>query len=49
MTANMAQARESARKISAYQYNVLLPGHGPPITHDASRAVADYVRSLANE
>jgi glyoxylase-like metal-dependent hydrolase (beta-lactamase superfamily II) len=49
MTANIAQARESARKISAYQYDVLLPGHGPPITHDASRAVADYVRSLANE
>jgi glyoxylase-like metal-dependent hydrolase (beta-lactamase superfamily II) len=49
MTANMAQARESARKISTYQYDVLLPGHGPPITHDASRAVADYVRSLANE
>jgi glyoxylase-like metal-dependent hydrolase (beta-lactamase superfamily II) len=49
MTVNMAQAKESARKISTYQYDILLPGHGPPIIHDASRAVADYVRSLANE
>jgi hydroxyacylglutathione hydrolase len=48
VTANMGQARESARRISTYQYDVLLPGHGPPITHDASKVVADYVRSLGS-
>lgn len=48
MTANMEQAKESARKISAYRYDVLLPGHGPPITHNASGVVAEYARSLAN-
>jgi glyoxylase-like metal-dependent hydrolase (beta-lactamase superfamily II) len=48
MTVNMEQAKESARKISTYRYDVLLPGHGPPITHNASGVVADYVRSLAN-
>jgi glyoxylase-like metal-dependent hydrolase (beta-lactamase superfamily II) len=48
MTANIEQAKESVRKISTYQYAALLPGHGPPITHDASRVMADYVqRGLA--
>ena len=44
MTANMELAKESARKISTYRFEVLLPGHGPPITSGASDAVADYVR-----
>jgi glyoxylase-like metal-dependent hydrolase (beta-lactamase superfamily II) len=44
MTVNMGQARESVRKISTYRYAVLLPGHGPPITQDASRVMADYVQ-----
>ncbi len=44
MTANMEQAKESVRKISTYQYTVLLPGHGPPITQDASRVMTDYVQ-----
>jgi glyoxylase-like metal-dependent hydrolase (beta-lactamase superfamily II) len=44
MTVNMEQAKESVRKISNFQYAVLLPGHGPPITQDASRVMADYVR-----
>jgi len=44
MNADTEQAKESARKISTYQYNLLLPGHGPAITRDASKAVADYVQ-----
>jgi glyoxylase-like metal-dependent hydrolase (beta-lactamase superfamily II) len=44
MTANMEQAKESVRKISTYQYAALLPGHGLPITKEASEVVADYVR-----
>jgi len=45
MTANMEQARESARRISTYQYDILLPGHGPPITHGASGIMVDYVKN----
>lgn len=44
MTVNMEQAKESVRKISTYQYTVLLPGHGPPMTQDASRVMKDYVQ-----
>jgi glyoxylase-like metal-dependent hydrolase (beta-lactamase superfamily II) len=44
MTADMEQARESVRKISQFQYSTLLPGHGPPITKEASRIVAQYVQ-----
>lgn len=44
MTANMEQARESVRRISERKYSFLLPGHGPPMTKDASGMVADYVR-----
>jgi len=44
MTVNMEQAKESIRKISALQYALLLPGHGPPITKDASAAMASFVQ-----
>jgi glyoxylase-like metal-dependent hydrolase (beta-lactamase superfamily II) len=44
MTANMAQAKESVKKISEYHYSVLLPGHGPPMTREASKVLADYVQ-----
>jgi len=44
MTADMKTARESVRKISTFQYKALLPGHGSPITQDASRIIVDYVR-----
>jgi hypothetical protein len=44
MTANMEQGKDSVRKISTYRYSVLLLGHGPPMTQDASRVMADYVQ-----
>jgi len=44
-TVNMEQAKESIRKISSLQYALLLPGHGPPITKDASAVMASFVQS----
>jgi glyoxylase-like metal-dependent hydrolase (beta-lactamase superfamily II) len=44
MTANMEQAKDSVRKISTLQYAILLPGHGSPITQDASKVLADFVQ-----
>ncbi|HVC27840.1 MAG TPA: MBL fold metallo-hydrolase [Nitrososphaerales archaeon] len=43
-TVNMEQAKGSIRKISALEYVLLLPGHGPPITKDASSVVASFVQ-----
>lgn len=44
MTADMELAKDSVRKISTYQYDLLLPGHGPPITKDASKVMMDFVQ-----
>ncbi|HVB95863.1 MAG TPA: MBL fold metallo-hydrolase [Nitrososphaerales archaeon] len=44
MTVDMDQAKESIRKISTLQYALLLPGHGPPITKDASASLASFVK-----
>lgn len=49
MTANMEMAMESVKRISTYQYAALLPGHGPPIAHDASKIVADFVQKESAE
>jgi glyoxylase-like metal-dependent hydrolase (beta-lactamase superfamily II) len=43
MTLSMRQAKESVKKIVGYQYKILLPGHGPPITQDASKIMADFI------
>jgi hypothetical protein len=43
MTVNMEQAKESVRKISSLQYAILLPGHGPIVTKDASATVLSFV------
>ena len=45
MTVNMQQAKESIRKISALQYALLLPGHGAPITKEASVTLAGFVQN----
>jgi glyoxylase-like metal-dependent hydrolase (beta-lactamase superfamily II) len=45
MTVDMERAKESLRKIFKLQYSILLPGHGPPITRDASRVISGYVQS----
>ena len=45
MTVDLERAKESVKEISTFQYKALLPGHGPPITQDASRTVANYVQT----
>jgi glyoxylase-like metal-dependent hydrolase (beta-lactamase superfamily II) len=44
MTADMDRAKESIKRLSQYEYGLLLPGHGPPIMRDASAAIRDFVK-----
>jgi glyoxylase-like metal-dependent hydrolase (beta-lactamase superfamily II) len=39
MTADIEEAWKSARKIAELEFNILLPGHGAPVIHDASQRV----------
>jgi hydroxyacylglutathione hydrolase len=43
MTLDMNQARESVRRISELRFSCLLPGHGPPITSNASSKLREFV------
>jgi glyoxylase-like metal-dependent hydrolase (beta-lactamase superfamily II) len=46
MSADIDEAKNSARKIASYEFQLLLPGHGPPILSDASRKVKELVANL---
>ena len=46
MTFNIEEAKNSIRKIASYEFELLLPGHGPPILTDASENVKELVASL---
>jgi hydroxyacylglutathione hydrolase len=46
MAFNFEEAKNSARKIASYEFELLLPGHGPPILTDASKKVRELVASL---
>jgi glyoxylase-like metal-dependent hydrolase (beta-lactamase superfamily II) len=46
MTLNIAEAKNSVRKIASYEFELLLPGHGPPILTDASKKVMEFAASL---
>jgi len=46
MSADIEEAKKSARKIASYEFQLVLPGHGPPILSDASRKVKELVASL---
>jgi glyoxylase-like metal-dependent hydrolase (beta-lactamase superfamily II) len=46
MTFNIGDAKNSVRKISSYEFELLLPGHGPPILIDASKKVKEFAASL---
>jgi glyoxylase-like metal-dependent hydrolase (beta-lactamase superfamily II) len=46
MTFNIEEAKNSVRKISSYEFELLLPGHGPPILTGASKKVKEFVTSL---
>jgi glyoxylase-like metal-dependent hydrolase (beta-lactamase superfamily II) len=39
MTLDIEEAWKSARKIAGLEFNILLPGHGAPVIHDASPKV----------
>jgi hydroxyacylglutathione hydrolase len=43
---DIEEAKNSARKIASYEFQLLLPGHGPPILGDASKKVKELVASL---
>jgi glyoxylase-like metal-dependent hydrolase (beta-lactamase superfamily II) len=46
MTLNIEEAWKSVRKIAGLEFNILLPGHGVPIIHDASKRVRQLVESV---
>jgi hydroxyacylglutathione hydrolase len=46
MSLDIEEAKNSARKIASYEFQLLLPGHGPPILGDASKKVKELVASL---
>jgi hydroxyacylglutathione hydrolase len=46
MTFNIGEAENSIRKIASYEFELLLPGHGPPILSDGSKKVKEFVASL---
>ena len=46
MSSNVEEAKSSVRKISSYEFELLLPGHGPPILMDASRKVKEFAATL---
>ncbi len=46
MTFDIKQAKISIRKIASYEFELLLPGHGPPILTDASGKVKELAASL---
>jgi glyoxylase-like metal-dependent hydrolase (beta-lactamase superfamily II) len=46
MAFNFEEAKYSVRKIASYEFELLLPGHGPPIFADASKKVNELVMTL---
>jgi glyoxylase-like metal-dependent hydrolase (beta-lactamase superfamily II) len=46
MSADMAQAVDSAKKIANLEFSVLLPGHGAPVTEEASHKVKSLLEKL---
>jgi len=47
MSADIEEAKNSAKKIASYEFQILLPGHGPAILSDSSKKVLELVASLA--
>jgi glyoxylase-like metal-dependent hydrolase (beta-lactamase superfamily II) len=39
MTLDIEEAWKSVRKIASLEFDILLPGHGAPVIHDASKRV----------
>jgi len=47
MPFDIEEAKNSVRKIGAYEFQLLLPGHGPPILSDGSKKVKELAASLS--
>jgi hypothetical protein len=45
-TLDMDKAKGSIRKISTFDFDVMLSGHGQPLISNASQKVKDYVVTL---
>jgi glyoxylase-like metal-dependent hydrolase (beta-lactamase superfamily II) len=45
-TLDMDKAKDSIRRISTFDFDILLSGHGQPLMPDASQKVKDYVVTL---
>lgn len=45
VTVDMDQDKESLRHVASYKYELLLPGHGPPITTGGSTSLAAFVQA----
>ncbi len=45
-TLDKDKAKDSIRKISTFDFDILLSGHGQPLMPDASQKVKDYVAAL---
>jgi len=46
MSLNVEEAKKSIRKLVSYDFELLLPGHGPPILTDASKKLKELATSL---
>jgi glyoxylase-like metal-dependent hydrolase (beta-lactamase superfamily II) len=49
MTFNIEEAKNSVRKIASYEFELLLPGHGPPILANACEKVKQLVADQDKE
>ncbi len=47
MTLNAQEALESVRKVARLEFDVLLPGHGIPVLHNASTKVRELLQTIA--
>jgi glyoxylase-like metal-dependent hydrolase (beta-lactamase superfamily II) len=47
MTLDVEEAWKSARRIAGLEFNVLLPGHGAPVIHDASKRVRQLLGNVS--
>ena len=46
MTLNVHEALESVRKIAGLEFDILLPGHGRPVLHDAATKVRELLQNI---
>jgi hydroxyacylglutathione hydrolase len=47
LSSDFEEAKKSVRKIASYEFELLLPGHGPPVLSDASKKLKELVATLS--